>query len=70
MDVFLLDRAASDDPKAEGWNVVIKGEMVDGKQLNMTVTPSIHCVGSYHGWIRDGIVTDDCEGRKYEGKKY
>lgn len=70
VNVFLLDRFDGDNPKSEGWTVVIKGELVDGQKINMEVSPSINCVGSYHGHIKAGMVTDDCEGRKYEGKKY
>ena len=32
----------------------------------ITVTPSVNCVGRYHGWVRDGVITDDCEGRSNE----
>lgn len=37
-----------------------------GDWPNVTVTPSINCIGSYHGWITNGQVTEDCEGRKYD----
>ncbi len=36
-----------------------------GEWPNVTITPSINCPGSYHGWIRDGVITDDCEGRTF-----
>jgi len=39
---------------------------VTGEIPNVSATPSINCVGSYHGWVRNGIVTDDCEGRKFD----
>lgn len=38
---------------------------VKGEWPNVTITPSIHCTGSYHGYVRDGVVTDDCDGRKF-----
>lgn len=38
---------------------------VSGTPPNITVSPSIHQVGEYHGFIRDGIITDDCDGRKF-----
>jgi hypothetical protein len=34
-----------------------------GEPPNITVTPSINYVGFYHGWLRDGVLSDDCEGR-------
>ena len=37
-----------------------------GTLPRITVTPSVNCIGRYHGWIRDGVVTDDCEGRKFD----
>lgn len=41
------------------------GWTVTGEAPNITVSPSINIVGFYHGWIQNGVVTDDCEGRKY-----
>jgi hypothetical protein len=43
----------------EGWTVT-------GSPPKITVVPSINVHGIYHGWIRDGVITDDCEGRKFE----
>ena len=42
-----------------GWSVL-------GFLPNITVTPSINIVGSYHGYITNGVITDDCEGRKFD----
>ena len=42
----------------EGWGVA-------GELPNVTVSPSINVVGHYHGWIRDGVITPDCEGRSF-----
>ena len=36
-----------------------------GNAPNVTANPSINHVGLYHGWLRDGFLTDDCEGRKF-----
>ena len=36
-----------------------------GEPPNVTATPSINHQGCYHGWLRDGVLTDDCEGRKF-----
>jgi hypothetical protein len=41
------------------------GWTVTGELPNITVTPSINAEGVYHGWIQNGVVTDDCEGRTY-----
>jgi len=45
-------------PYGEGWTVV-------GTAPNISVMPSINFPGSYHGWIMNGVITDDCEGRKF-----
>lgn len=64
-DMFLLDRVASGDKSREGWEITINGELVHGEKPDITVKPSINCDGSYHGFIRNGVITDDCEGRTY-----
>jgi len=53
---FCLDGRAACD--GTGWTV-------RGMPHNMNVSPSIHIRGSYHGFIRNGILTDDCDGRKF-----
>lgn len=45
----------------EGYKWTITGEIP-----TVTATPSINCVGIYHGFVTKGIVTDDCEGRKFD----
>lgn len=57
---FCIDEGYHDHNR---WNE--HGWTVTGELPNITVHPSINCVGIYHGWIRDGILTDDCEGRKF-----
>lgn len=42
----------------DGWRVT-------GELPHVTIEPSINVVGRYHGWIRNGIITDDCEGRTF-----
>jgi hypothetical protein len=54
---FCVD-IASDDDDDKGWTVT-------GTPPLITVTPSINAVGSYHGYIKNGIISDDCEGRKF-----
>lgn len=48
------------DPPRGGWTVTGKPE--DG---TLTVSPSINAVGTYHGWIQHGQVSDDVEGRHF-----
>lgn len=38
---------------------------VSGTPPNITVSPSISQVGYYHGFIKDGVITEDCDGRKF-----
>jgi hypothetical protein len=38
---------------------------VTGKPPNVSATPSINFVGKYHGYVTNGVVTDDVEGRKF-----
>lgn len=52
-------RSKSDpNPTRQGWDVT-------GAPPNITLQPSINIGGMYHGWIRDGVITDDCEGRTF-----
>jgi hypothetical protein len=42
----------------DGWKVT-------GVPPKITVHPSINFEDSYHGWLKDGVISDDCEGRKF-----
>jgi hypothetical protein len=42
----------------DGWGL-------SGEAPGITLTPSINIGGMYHGWIRDGVITEDCEGRRF-----
>lgn len=42
------------------------GWTVSGAPPNITVQPSINIGGTYHGWLQNGVLSDDCEGRKYD----
>lgn len=42
------------------------GWVVTGSVPNITTKPSINFPGRYHGWLTDGVLSDDLEGRKYE----
>jgi hypothetical protein len=59
-DLFCVDGMCWDHGKYYG------GWTVTGEAPLITLSPSINMVGSYHGWLQNGILSDDCEGRKYE----
>ena len=57
--LFLIDgQCWSDGKRYGGWTVT-------GEAPNITVSPSINIGGSYHGWLKDGVISDDCEGRRF-----
>jgi hypothetical protein len=64
-DHFCIDIYATGDESKKGWTVRINGDLVDGQKPDITMEPSINCVGSYHGYIRNGVITDDVEGRTF-----
>lgn len=37
----------------------------EGEPPNITVSPSIHDVGLYHGFVTGGVISDDVNGRKF-----
>lgn len=41
------------------------GWSVSGDAPSITVSPSINVGGVYHGFIQNGVITDDCEGRQF-----
>lgn len=47
---------------ASGWDV-------SGEAPNITVAPSIYNAPgeprAYHGWLQNGVLSDDCEGRTF-----
>lgn len=49
-----------------GWTITGTTESVDGRPMTLTCSPSINIGGTYHGWLGNGILSDDCEGRKYD----
>lgn len=59
---FCIDSRAWRDgvPYGDGWTIT-------GEPPAITLSPSINIGGTYHGWIRDGVITDDCEGRTFAG---
>jgi len=58
---WVVDHASSrslQEQRPQGWNV-------SGELPRISVTPSIHVIGRYHGFVTDGVLTDDLEGRSY-----
>jgi hypothetical protein len=53
--LFWIDMGFSD---GTGWEV-------SGEAPTLTLTPSINYEHGYHGYIKNGVITDDCEGRTY-----
>lgn len=49
-----------DNPAREGWTV--SGRLEDH---SLVVSPSINILGTYHGWLQAGLLSDDVEGRRY-----
>ena len=39
--------------------------MPSGDPLHMTVSPSIDIEGGWHGWIKDGVISDDVSGKQF-----
>lgn len=42
-----------------------QGWTVTGELPNITVRASVHQLGRYHGYVTDGILSDDLDGRSY-----
>jgi hypothetical protein len=58
-DLFCIDgQCWSGGNHYGGWTVA-------GEAPNITVSPSINIGGSYHGFLQNGIISDDVEGRVY-----
>jgi Family of unknown function (DUF6527) len=45
-------------PVIFGSNISGKSWGWDGNEDKPTLTPSIHCVGHWHGWVRAGILVE------------
>lgn len=41
------------------------GWTVTGQPPNVTCSPSINAIGDWHGWLQNGVLSDDVEGRTY-----
>lgn len=55
---WLIYSYSSDKPPRK-WDV-------QGELPNITVSPSINQTGVYHGHVKNGVVTPDCEGRSFQ----
>lgn len=59
--LFCIDsgRTSAGIYSREGWTV-------SGTPPLITITPSLNLEHQYHGNITNGVMTDDCEGRRYD----
>lgn len=66
---FIIDsaywRSGQVNADRNGWDVRIAGPLAAGERLDLTLSPSVNIVGSYHGWIQGGVISDDVEGRRF-----
>lgn len=44
------------------------GWTVEGRAPFITVKPSILYTDNYHGYLRNGVITDDIDGRKFDAE--
>lgn len=58
---FLIDGQCYNEQKGyyDAWTV-------KGVPPLISVEPSINMVGRYHGFLRNGVISDDCDGRKFD----
>lgn len=45
-------------PVAHGTNSPGKSWGWDGNESKPTLSPSIHCIGHWHGWVRNGMLVE------------
>lgn len=57
--VFIIDSHPTNNPSG-AWTVTVDlASLVVGAKPRITVLPSIDCRGIYHGFLTDGVLTDD-----------
>ena len=57
---WCIDSHPTDSGQGEHWEVTVDLEtLVVGQQPNITVSPSIRCAHSYHGFLTAGVFTPD-----------
>lgn len=64
------DRWMMDTKFGDGEGFKKNGWVITGEAPNVTASPSINCICSdhkrgYHGWLQNGVLSDDLEGREY-----
>ncbi len=57
--LFLIDGKCWDNGRKYG------GWTVTGEAPLITVQPSINCKGLYHGFLTNGVLSDDVDGRSF-----
>ena len=57
--LFVIDGQCQKDGQSYG------GWCVSGQAPLITVNPSINIHGAYHGFLQNGVISDDCEGRSF-----
>lgn len=57
-----IDERYTRPGETHGWTVT-------GAPPHITCAPSINAIGDWHGWLRDGVLSDDVEGRTYSTKE-
>jgi len=77
-----LDSNIYKGPDGKAWSLMLPGGAewlvygpaggggkwdVQGVPPDITVSPSINCEGVYHGFVKQGLVAEDCEGRTFPG---
>jgi len=57
---FCVDsHPTAEEKRHEAWEVTIdESTFVNGERPLITVKPSIHIIGYYHGWLTDGVLSD------------
>lgn len=81
-DARWLDHPMYKGPDGRAWCVMMPGGQewivygpssdgkpwaVNGVPPKITVSPSIAIRGYYHGFVKNGVITEDVDGRKFEG---
>lgn len=61
---FCIDSVTMNDgvPGDSGWAVC-------GDPPNVTLAPSVNIKGGWHGFIQNGVISDDCEGRTFPERR-
>lgn len=56
---FIIDSHPSAEPDAH-WDVTVDlASLVEGQKPSITVQPSILAYDAYHGYLTDGVLSDD-----------